>query len=115
NNMQNVDVDYKITIIIKPGPKLLANANISFRTSFDWITIKGFQIWRSDHFNERLGSKINVAPPSKNAYGKYHTQVFFENSQKWYEIEQLVFDHFMQACRIKGVNISEDINPDEIP
>jgi len=40
--------------------------------------------------NDRLQEPINITPPSKNSFGKYQIQIFFETTEKWYEIEMLI-------------------------
>lgn len=105
----------KIKIIIQNKNSLLANANISLNTfDFDFVTIKGFQIWKSTHFNERLSEAINITPPTKQAYGHYYQQVFFENKEKWYELELMIYEAFNNALN-KGSLKSEDVNVDDIP
>ena len=107
--------DVKITIIVKNKGNLLANANISLNTfEFDFVTIKGLQIWKSSRFNERLSEMINIKPPSIPKYGRYIDLVFFENEQKWYELELMIYEAFNSECN-KRSSKSEDVNVDEIP
>lgn len=109
--------DVKIKVYIKDKGNLIANANISVNTIlFGFITIKGFQIWKSPHFNERLQEAINIQPPSKLVFGKYIIQVYFENRDKWFELEQMIYDAFNSERRKNSsIHESEDVNTDEIP
>ena len=64
--------DVKIKVYIKDKDNLIANANVSLNTVlFGFVTIKGFQLWKSTHFNERLSESINITPPTKQGYGRY--------------------------------------------
>lgn len=104
-------MDIKIKIIIKDKPNLLANANISFDTvAFGSITIKNFAIWKSKHFNERLQEAINITPPSTRGF-KYTAIVFFENRDRWYELEQQIYDAFNVSRQNPQ---DEDIDPDDV-
>lgn len=97
--------DIKITIIIKDKPNLLANANMAIPTlDFGYITIKGFQIWKSNNLNSRLQDYVNITPPSIKAYLRWNNIVFFESEDKWVEIEQIIYDNY---CQRKG-NLSNE-------
>ncbi len=107
----------KITIYLKKYPKLLANANIAINTDFGYITIKHFCIWKSNLFNQRLNEEINITPPGKPAFGRFFETVFFEDRNKWYEIEMMIYEEFSKK-RSNDPNFknqSEEINPDDIP
>src|SRR3989344_8502223 len=109
--------DVKIKVFIKDKGNLIANANVSINTVlFSFVTIKGFQIWKSDRFNERLQEQVNITPPTKQTYGRYTPQVFFEDKNKWFELEQMVYDAF-NTERQKGnsKSASEEVNVDDIP
>src|SRR3989344_8904358 len=108
--MENEDV--KITIILKKGsPKLLANATISIETVyFGFITIKGFQIWNSRIFNERLQEAINIVPPTIMPYGHPYTFVFFEKEQKWFDLETRIYEAFVKE---RNMNIPENLSDTE--
>lgn len=96
--MNNVDGDVKIKVLIKNKGKLLANANIAIETvTFGFITIKGFQIWSSTRFNERLQEAINITPPTKQAYGHFIQQVFFEDKDKWFGLEEKIYGVFVNT------------------
>jgi len=112
--MKNEDV--RITIILKNSSNnLLANATISIETTyFGFVTIKGFQIWRSRVFNERLQEAINVKPPTIMPYGRPYQFVFFEDKQKWFELESKIYDSFVKIRDISKNDDSENINLDEI-
>lgn len=104
--------DIKITITPKNKGNLLANATVSiFTLPFGFITIKNFQIWVSQHFNERLQEKINIIPPSVHAYGRYIPIVFFEDKKLWEELERLIYSEF--SSKAKGCG--EDVDVDSIP
>lgn len=103
--------DLKITILMRNKPKLLANANISFNSSFGMVTIKGFQIWKSPSYNSRLQEAVNITPPSIQFRGTYVQQVFFENKENWYEMERLIYSEFIK----NGGHLSEEVNIDDIP
>lgn len=107
--MENV----KIVIYIKNIRALLANANLTLKTSeFGNIVIKGLPIWKSNRFNERLQENINITPPSKSNYGKYVDLVFFENKETWFEIERLIYSAYREKLNKKE---DEDVNPEDIP
>ena len=109
--------DVKIKVFIKDKNNLIANANVSLNTlDFGFVTIKGFQIWRSNVFNQRLNEQINITPPTKQTFGRYTQQVFFEDKDKWYELEAKIYDVFNNDRNKKLSKQSvEDINIDDIP
>lgn len=88
--------DIKIEIKLKNKAKLLANADIQFLTkAYGWISIKDFQIWKSENLNQRLGEFLNIVPPTVRTYGgKYMKRVFFEDEKKWELIEKSIFDEY---------------------
>lgn len=105
-------MDIKIKIILKDKPNLLANATVSLNTTaFGFVTIKGFTIWKSRHFNDRLQEAVNIKPPAQLAFGKYYPQVFFESRDKWFDIERQIYDAFNTSRT--GLK-EEAIDPDEI-
>lgn len=105
----------KIQIVLKNKSSLLANANVCLETVFfGYITIKGFQVWRSRNFNERLQEKINIAPPTKYAYGKYIQQVFFETKDKWYELETKIYEAYLNERSKNGNGPRFDMYGEEI-
>lgn len=108
------DGDLKINIILKDQNNLLANATISLgTTSFGFVTIKGFQIWRSSRFNERLQETVNITPPTNMYQGKYFQQVFFEEPSKWFEIELKIYECFnLTRNETKGKRTNEDVDID---
>lgn len=77
-----------IKIEIKNKGKLLANANVLLDTvEFGQINIKAFQIWQSNHLNTRLGSYINIKPPSQ----RYFLFIFFESEKGWIKLEKEIW------------------------
>lgn len=114
--MINEDVNKRITIILKENKgNLLANAHISINTAeFGFVTIKGFQIWRSKNFNERLQEAINIQPPTKSSYGRPYKFVFFEDKKLWCELELIIYEEYIKA-RSKNEVRSEEVNLDDIP
>lgn len=115
-NMDMENQDIKITIILKQKPPtLLANANVSINTIlYGFITIKGFQIWKSQNFNERLQEAINITPPMRLIYGRYISLVFIENPSKWHELELEIYNVY-SSKRNNSQNRIEEVNIDEIP
>lgn len=113
--MKHVDENYKISIFLKENKgNLLANATVSVDTlQFGYITIKGFQIWISRIFNERLQDKINIQPPTKLAYGRAHQQVFIEDKQKWFLLELEIYNLFLKS-KEPNIHEEEEIDIDEI-
>ncbi len=107
----NSDIEINIIPTKKEGSLLLATANITFDTyACGKITIKGFLVWKSERFNERIHERINITPPSKRVYTRYIAQVFIENKDKWYELEDLIY----RAYIAKTSHRREEVNPDEI-
>lgn len=111
----NRDEDVKINIIFKKDKgNLLANATVSINSvEFGYVTMKGFQIWRSRIFNERLQENINILPPTITPYGRPYTLIFFENPKKWQVLEEKIYSAFNQT-RNKTKALSEDVDVDEI-
>ncbi len=111
--MENEDV--KITIFLKDSPKLLANATVSMETIyFGFVTIKGFQIWNSRIFNERIQEAINIRPPTIIVYGHPYQFVFFENEQKWFELESKIYDAFVKAKSKSGNGATKELDLEEV-
>lgn len=107
----DMDNDIKIEIKIKDIKTLLANATVSINTiPLGFVTIKGFAIWKSNHFNERLQEAINITPPSTRGF-KYIPIVFIENPKMWIELEQKIYDAF--NTKRTHAN-SEEIDLDEV-
>lgn len=105
--MDNEDV--KITIFLKKSPKLLANATISIQTIyFGFVTIKGFQIWNSRIFNERLQEAINITPPTIMSHGRSYQFVHFEDEKKWFELEERIYGAFIKTRLEDGNNITNE-------
>ena len=87
------NIDIKIYLTNKDKP--LAKATVSLETiHFGPLTIKGFMIWRSDIFNERLGDNINITPPSVKSRFKYIKQIFFEDAVHWEIVEQRIYEAY---------------------
>lgn len=111
--MENEDV--RITIFLKNSQKLLANATVSIETIyFGFVTIKGFQIWISRIFNERLQEAINIEPPTIMPYGRPYQFVFFENNQKWFDLESRIYDAFVKARSESGNNTTKEVDLEEV-
>lgn len=109
------DENLKIKIVLKDKNNLLANANITIKTvAFGYVTIKGFQIWKSNKFNDRLQEPLNVAPPSKQAFGRYIQIVFLEDAKRWYELESRIYGAYLDV-RNKSKIEYEDIDPEDLP
>lgn len=103
-------MDIKITI--KNKGNVLANAHIMLDTiDFGLVTIKNFTVWKSPQFNDRLQEAINITPPQNKHGFKYVPIVFFETKDRWYELEQQIYDAF-NAKRNRSNN--EDIDLDEV-
>lgn len=101
--MEISDGTVKIRIFIKNKNNLLANAIVSLETVyFGWITLKDFQIWRSQNLNNRLMEFINIKPLSRNIYGKWLERVYFEDQEKWFELEQRIYDAYFKAINEQG-------------
>ena len=101
--MEISDGNVKIRIFIKNKNNLLANAIVSLETVyFGWITLKDFQIWRSQNLNSRLQEYINIKPLQRNVYGKCLDRVFFEDNEKWYELEAKIYDAYFLARSKEG-------------
>lgn len=112
--MEISDDSLKISVFLKDKDNLLANVTISiFTIDYGFVTIKDFQIWVSRNFNERLQEAINITPPMKNFYGKYHQRVFLENKDKWYQLEARIYDAYCLS-RNKEKK-TEKVNLDELP
>ncbi|OGM14752.1 hypothetical protein A3A76_04100 [Candidatus Woesebacteria bacterium RIFCSPLOWO2_01_FULL_39_23] len=101
--MEISDGNVKIRIFIKNKNNLLANAIVSLETVyFGWITLKDFQIWRSQNLNNRLMEYINIKPLSRNIYGKWLERVYFEKPESWYELESKIYDAYFKAINEQG-------------
>ncbi len=87
---------------------LLANADVTFEdTTFGPVTIKGFQIWRSQFHNKRLdGEKINIEPPStKPKYDLIKFRfVHLDDEEMWFKLMGQIFTAYK-----KEVNDNEVI------
>lgn len=115
--MDYEDENLKIKILPnKRKNKLLANANVSIKTErFGFITIKGFQIWPSPRFNERLQQAINITTPSKASYGRYVRQVFIEDPAKWFELEELIYSSYLRYKSQNAAGETETVDLEKIP
>jgi len=108
-NMENENL--KITIILKNNPKLFANANVAINTvDFGFITIKGFQIWKSSIFNERLQEHINITPPNRQFMGHTISLVFIENRTLWFDLEEKIYSAF---CQKRQPEIKEEVTEED--
>lgn len=96
--MELSDGNVKIRIFIKNKNNLLANATVTLETVyFGFLTLKDFQIWRSQNLNNRLMEYINIKPLSRNIYGKWLERAYFEDPEKWYELESKIYDAYFKA------------------
>lgn len=106
--------DPKIYIYIpEKNSKLLANVSVTLTTlEFGKVTQKWFQIWESRLMNERLLAQVNITPPTVRIYSRYHPQVYFEDVDKWYELEMLIYKAYLDKINPRS---EEKVDPDEIP
>ena len=103
--MEMSDEHVKITVFIKNQKNLLANATVSFETIyFGFVTIKDFQIWRSKNLNSRLQEYINIKPPSRYIWTRFVERVFFEDTEKWYELEAEIYNKYFVALSNANAN-----------
>lgn len=108
--------DVKITIRLKNIKTLLANANVSLNTTlFGFVTIKGFQIWKSTNFNSRIQQAINITPPSKPSFGHYVQLVFFEDIKLWYELESQIHSAYIKELNKSKSLETEEVDVDQLP
>jgi len=74
---------------------LLANADVMFMDlDLGPITVKGFQIWRSQFQNKRLGGeKINIEPPSTKSDPKVakYQFVHLDVEEMWFELMTQIY------------------------
>ena len=103
--------EIEIKIILKDKEPLLATANLSIPTvNFGYLTIKGFQIWKSEVLNTRIQDHINISPPAIRVYGRYLKIVFLEDEKCWFDLEAKIYNKFFELKR----EMKEDFNIDEI-
>ena len=109
-------MDIKINIKIQNQVNLLANATISLLTDgYGWITIKGFQIWKSNILNARLGENINIKPTSqRNNFGKYITIVFIEGPEFWEKMETEIYQAYLDKLK-NELPVEDIVIPDDFP
>jgi hypothetical protein len=109
-----MDEKIKINIKIQNRGNLLANANISLLTdSYGWITIKGFQVWKSDILNIRLNEKINIKPTSqRSAFGKYLIIVFIEEQIYWEKMEKEIYKAYVDKQK-DDLPVEDIVIPDD--
>lgn len=107
--MNNEEI--KIKIMLKNKPKLIATANVSIPTiDFGYITIKGFQIWKSELLNSRLQEYINITPPSIGAFGRWIIIIYFEDGKLWQKLESSIYGKFIEARN----KMPSDVDIDDI-
>lgn len=100
-----MEEDVRIAGSLKNGSSLLAIASVSIQTvEFGWVTIKGFRIWKSNVFNQRLQEMINITPPAHSNYGKWTPTVFFEEPKKWVQLEDWIYSWFNSERGGKNTN-----------
>ncbi len=115
--MEINDENVKIKIYLKDKGNLLANVNVTIDTvEYGYLTVKGFQIWRSQKFNSRLQENINITPPRRKIYGAYIDLAFFDDVNKWYKLEARIYDayHIAQTKKENKKVENEDIDPNDI-
>lgn len=116
--MEISDDDLKIKVYLKDKNNLFANVTISVQTvGYDFLTVKDFQIWKSNNLNERLQEYINITPPTKVIFGRYIPRVFLEKKEKWFELETRIYDAYLKAKNKSQNNKEEnleDIKEDDI-
>jgi hypothetical protein len=87
----------KIQIKPKENSKLLANVDITIETqSLGELTIKNFQIWKSEILNSRLGEKVNISPPTLGHLGNHFKIVFFEEPDCWEMLEKVIWEKYTE-------------------
>lgn len=97
---------------IKNIKSLLANCDVTFETiDFGLITIKGFQIWKSNYLHPFFQEEINITPPTVRSNGKYVPLVFFEGAVKWEEIRERIYSEYHKEISKAG---KEAANLDEV-
>lgn len=102
-----MNIEIKIFLKRNKG-NLLANASVSILTTdFGFVTIKNFQIWKSNLFNSRLQDKINIVPTNKYSFGHTFQLVFFEDENSWFELERIIYKAFANEK-------SEEIDLDDV-
>lgn len=102
--MNNLDENVKIKIYVKNKGNLLANATVFLNTIECGVAVlKGFQIWNSRIFNNRLKENINISPPSVTFYGKSVCLVFFENPESWNRLEQKIYEAYLHQKNYEEV------------
>ena len=103
--MEISDENVKISVFIKDKGNLLANATVSLETvAYGFVTIKDFQIWRSKNLNSRLQEYINIKPLQRNIWGRWIDRVFFEDTEKWYELEAEIYNKYFVALSNANAN-----------
>lgn len=103
---------------IKNIKSLLANCDVTLETlDFGPVTIKGFQIWKSNHIHPRLQEEINITPPTVRSYGKYISTVFFNVAAKWEGLEQGIYTEYHKEISKAGKEVAnlDEVNPNDIP
>ncbi len=101
--MSVLDENVNIKVFLKEGDsRLIATATVSVSTvDFGYVTIKGFQVWKSENLNGRLQEYINITPPTTMIKGGRIYLIFFEDREKWYGLEERIYDAF-RLCKVKG-------------
>lgn len=106
-------VQIKINIYDRQD-SLLANADVTFEdTNFGPITVKGFQIWRSQFQNKRLdGEKINIEPPSTrlNSDVVKYQFVHLDDEGMWFKLMGQIFTAYKKELKDIEVIIKENFS-----
>ena len=94
------DENVKVMVFLREGnARLLATATVSVRTvDYGFMTIKGFQIWKSKNLNGRLQEFMNITPPSTMIKGSRYFVIFFENKELWSNLEEAIYSSYRLAA-----------------
>lgn len=112
------DEDTKISVYLKPKGNIMAQANVSLKiASQNFITIKGFVIWKSTWIDPRFQEQVNITPPRRYIKGTWLDLVFFENIVDWSQMEEKIYSAYFKAKSEEDKKLikNEDVDPDGIP
>lgn len=68
--------------------------------------IKGFRI-QSSKYENQVGEKYWVTPPSYFSKGSYHPIFFSENKEWWKKLEEKILNAFTDACMEDAIKDAE--------
>ena len=115
---QYEDEDVKISIFLNAKDNIIARGNIALKiNTSDFITIKGFIIWKSKWIHPKFQEQINITPPRLYRYGKWTDIIFFENKNYWSTLEDKIYSAYLKTKSEKDdkLKVNENVNPNEIP